>query len=126
MPDNRQPFEWREKAIKGIEQTLRLLEEQLLTPSVRSSAEKIDELLDDDFMEITSSGTVKTKQDCLDGLQTPEMILSQFSIRVISEGVVQTFYKIETEDRKTLRSSIWKESGEGWKMVYHQGTPAAE
>jgi hypothetical protein len=27
------------------------------------------------------------------------------------------------ERQSTLRSSIWKQQGEGWQIVFHQGTP---
>jgi hypothetical protein len=27
------------------------------------------------------------------------------------------------ERQSTLRSSIWKQQGEGWQIIFHQGTP---
>ncbi|KZZ84751.1 MULTISPECIES: DUF4440 domain-containing protein [Bacillaceae] len=107
-----------------LQNTFKKLEECLLQPEIRKSAEELDQLLADDFLEITSTGKRKDKRDCMDGLDIPEMKLSHFSIRILGEGIVQTIYTIQIFERKTLRSSIWRFDGLRWQMIFHQGTVA--
>ncbi|MBS2968145.1 DUF4440 domain-containing protein [Metabacillus sp. KIGAM252] len=108
--------------LAGLQDQLKELEECLLQPEIRTSAEELDRLLADDFLEITSSGKTKDKCDCMNGLDVPEMKLSHFSIRLLSEGLVQTFYTVHILEKKTLRSSIWRYKGQKWQMIFHQGT----
>ncbi len=48
-----------------LEKHLCLLEEELLKPGVRASAERLDELLADDFFEFASSGQEYNKQEII-------------------------------------------------------------
>ena len=50
------------------EEFLRRLEERLLQPEVRQSAEAVADLLADDFIEFGSSGQVFNKQQIIEGL----------------------------------------------------------
>lgn len=108
----------------SVENHLKALEERLLQPETRKSKEELDLLLADDFMEITSYGLIKDKADCLTGLAVPVMKLSEFSIRLLGEHLVQTMYTMTdvTQSRTSLRSSIWRRSSQGWQMTFHQGT----
>ncbi|WP_121662681.1 GNAT family N-acetyltransferase [Metabacillus litoralis] len=106
---------------------IQALEEQLLTPTVRTSPTELNKLLADDFFEFGSSGNVWTKSDCLDdgGLTVRDMELYDFTLHPLSTDVVLTTYKINDATRKqtTLRSSIWKYKKGHWQMYFHQGTP---
>lgn len=57
------------KAKYSQEELFRRLEEQLLQPEVRQSAEAVADLLADDFIEFGSSGQVFNKQQIIEGLQ---------------------------------------------------------
>jgi hypothetical protein len=48
-----------------IEDEIRALEQSLLTPTVRSSAEELDRVLSDDFLEFGSSGRAYTKEQVI-------------------------------------------------------------
>ncbi|MGX2961088.1 nuclear transport factor 2 family protein [Peribacillus sp. JNUCC 23] len=100
------------------------LEVQLLTPEIRQSKIELEKLLADDFIEFTSSGKKKNKQDCLDGLATPLMYVLNFEIKLLSSDSVLTIYdlKDETRMKESLRSSVWKQIDGRWQMVFHQGT----
>lgn len=110
----------------AIKEKLQNLEEILLKPEIRTSITKLENLLSDDFLEFTSSGRIKNKQDCLNGLSLHSMELNDFEIRVLSPNVILTTYRIYEVSRElhTLRSSIWKYSEGRWQMSFHQGTPA--
>ncbi|MDX1699925.1 MAG: DUF4440 domain-containing protein [Melioribacteraceae bacterium] len=109
----------------SLEVHIRELEEHLLQPDIRSSKDKLDELLSNEFLEFTSSGNVKNKQDCLDGLQTFQKELYDFSIKQLSDELLLSTYRLNyvAINQHSLRSSIWKYSDDRWQMLFHQGTP---
>ncbi|MCK6256361.1 DUF4440 domain-containing protein [Fictibacillus sp. KIGAM418] len=100
------------------------LETRLLQSEVRQSKKELDVLLADDFLEFTSSGRRISKQDCFDGLGVPIMTVSHFEIQLLSDKVVQAIYELndETNNLKSLRSSLWRENNGVWQMFFHQGT----
>lgn len=109
-----------------------VLEVSLLQPEVRSSREKLDALLADDFMEFGSSGSVYHKSDTLQNLTTTTdkvvYEMSDFETKELSENLVLTTFKTKRTINDTgvvnsLRSSLWKKTGDTWQMFFHQGTP---
>jgi hypothetical protein len=46
--------------------------------------------------------------------------ISEFVVVRLSDSMVQARYRIA--ETKTLRSSLWREDDDGWKIVFHQGT----
>ncbi len=111
----------------SLKEHLRELEERLLKPEIRTSAEEISKLLADDFFEYGSSGHVWHKHEGISdgGIGLVRMTLSHFEIHQLSEEAVLTTYRIFNEKtlQHTLRSSIWKYGQNGWQMFFHQGTP---
>ena len=111
---------------------IRLLEERLMRPEVRRSADDISRLLADDFVEFGSSGRILSKQEVIDGLQredSVELIISDFRVKVFSHGVVLVTYqaiqnKSGGQKNFSLRSSVWKLIEGRWQITFHQGTPA--
>jgi len=108
------------------EKEMRLLEDRLLDPSVRSSRSEVDALLDDEFREIGQSGRTYDKTAVLQelkeqpGFDGPRSIV-EFSARRLSPTVSLVTYRVP--ESKTLRSSIWRFDGAVWRMLFHQGTP---
>ncbi|HEV8390792.1 MAG TPA: DUF4440 domain-containing protein [Dongiaceae bacterium] len=112
------------------EDFFRELEESLFKPEVRASASAIDRLLADDFVEFGSSGLTFDKKDVIDGLQsepTMQRALTDFRASPLAPDVVLLTYRSirhgDSGERHFLRSSIWKNFGGQWRMVFHQGTP---
>lgn len=67
------------------------LEKELLIDGVRMSREKLNELLHEDFMEITQSGTTYKKLDALEGLSTSKTVRIEafnFSVKVLTDDLV--------------------------------------
>ncbi|HUW84615.1 MAG TPA: DUF4440 domain-containing protein [Phycisphaerae bacterium] len=118
----------------SLEEQLRVLEERLLQPEVRRSAEALGDLLADEFVEFGSSGRVFSKQDAVEGLPhapTVRITLSDFKATLLAPGVALATYRAVKHDepkaemKHSLRSSIWKLLDGRWQVVFHQGTPTA-
>lgn len=109
------------------------LEKSLLQPEVRLSAEKVSELLSDEFIEYCSSGKIYKykKGDVINSKDNSNVQIwkiKDFSIDILAEDIILAKYKAiklyKLEDRKicSIRSSIWKYIEGSWKMIFHQGT----
>ena len=108
-----------------LKEHLQTLEESHIGLEVRTSMEKLDEILADEFFEIGSSGFMYDKQECLEtGVVLTDMTLHNYEIYPLAEDVVLSTYFIvdTTRNRNTLRSSIWKLIDGRWQLYFHQGT----
>jgi hypothetical protein len=109
---------------------LRALEESLLQPDVRKSAQLVA-LLADDFYEFGSSGEVYSRADLVALLQAKSpSLLTTSDFHVVRLGPDAAFltYRIHRHGEPpvhTLRSSIWRRAQGGWRMAFHQGTRTA-
>jgi hypothetical protein len=112
---------------------LKRLEEELLRPEVRCSPERMGALLADDFVEFGSSGRMYSKADILVTAAQPfdgRLSLLEFTAKALSPSVALVTYRSIRRDangsaRQALRSSIWRRTEKGWRLVFHQGTPTA-
>ena len=101
----------------------------LLTPEVRGSAEQLEELLDPDFGEIGKSGRLWTRGEMIAALVAdtyPEqhsINFSDMSGRTVGPGFVLLTYVTQVEGQRARRSSLWRQSMKGWRVLHHQGTP---
>lgn len=114
-----------------IKQQLIALEQLLVQPATRLSADILNHYLADDFYEIAATGRCFGKADVLERLpaETPPVITQQdFDCRVLADGLAQLTYRatiLRAENESpsySVRSSIWRFDGEKWQMVFHQGT----
>lgn len=114
------------KTTKATTDQLLHLEQILMSPEVRASAERLDALLADNFREFGSSGrsydkmTVITELVADPGLSGTRTI-TDFRAELLETTVALVTYRIE--ESATLRSSIWILKANQWQMVFHQGTP---
>ncbi|MDQ0350374.1 hypothetical protein J2R98_000177 [Alkalibacillus filiformis] len=112
---------------KELTEHLYSLEATLLKGEVRKSAETLNELIADDFVEFSSTGVIYDKENILKRLPSeddPGITLSNFQIKHLSPTCVLTTFKIfiESKQKFSLRSSVWKLNNEKWQMTFHQGT----
>ncbi len=114
-----------------VKQQLIQLEQLLVQPATRLSAEMLNRHLADDFYEIAATGRCFGKADVLERLptETPPVITQQdFNCRVLADGLAQLTYRATIQRAESdslsysVRSSIWRFDGEKWQMVFHQGT----
>ena len=107
----------------NLEAQIRELEARLLLPEVRASAEALDALISRDFVELGSSGAVYDRQTVVAAILAeprPRVpTLTEFKVRALTADVVLATYRTSG----SVRSSIWRLENDGWRIVFHQGTP---
>jgi len=104
-------------------------EEQLMNNLVRTDATKVSEFMEDKCVDVSESGMrsvyrsgdtllssegvvfITTDSATLSELAPDCKLLSYISARIVGNKQSRTFH-----------SSIWKQHGNSWKCVYHQGT----
>ena len=119
----------------ALTETIRELELQLLDPKVRMSRALAAALLADDFVEFGSSGSVYDKVSVLDALATDASVapaVRDFEVKALGPDVVLAIFRTVRLGpsgevmRQALRSSIWRQVGGRWQLVFHQGTPVED
>jgi hypothetical protein len=108
---------------------LRRLEESLWRAETRFDRDHMSEVLAPDFLEFGRSGQVYGREDVLnDPAQPIEATLAKFVVRSIAADVALVTYVSEVTDGQVKelanRSSLWSRSAGGWRIRFHQGTPA--
>jgi hypothetical protein len=104
-------------------------EAALLTPEVRGSLDLLEELLDPDFREIGASGRLWTRDEVIAALladsDTAQRVVnvSDMSGREVGPGLVLLTYVTQVGAGRARRSSLWRHSMKGWRVIHHQGTP---
>jgi hypothetical protein len=110
----------------------RALEERLMRPDIRRSAEDVAALLGDGFVEFGASGAIYGMQQVVDGLrreEPAERSCTELRVRMLSDEIALVTYRalrrdpVSGRERHSLRSSIWQTDGGAWRMIFHQGTP---
>ncbi|MFJ2828289.1 DUF4440 domain-containing protein [Streptomyces sp. NPDC087263] len=103
---------------------------RLKDPEVRASPALVRELLDPEFTEIGASGRWWDAESILTvmskGTVTPESPIEarDMSGVVLAPGIVHLTYFSDHQGRGAWRSSLWRLTETGWRLYFHQGTPA--
>jgi hypothetical protein len=114
---------------KQIEKTIHELENKLLQPEIRNSPAEVAKLLNQDFVEYCSPGTIY-KYKTNDCFPSPgiDFRIYDFAVKMLADDIVLATFKLikhsEPDESKkySLRSSIWQLVDGNWKMIFHQGT----
>lgn len=113
---------------------LQALERALHDPVVRGDVAQLAALLDDDFSEIGSSGACFDRAAALAEIPREraqvDIVSSDYDIALLALTLAQvryrSWYVIDgVRQREVLRSSLWRLRDGAWRVVFHQGTPAA-
>ncbi len=83
-----------------------------------------------DFWEVGASGRRYSRDYVLAELERRQAVqtvdvweATGFHCRELAQDVyLLTYTLLQHNDRKTRRSTIWRRTQEGWKIVFHQGT----
>ena len=97
---------------------------ELLRSDVRGDRSRLEALLDD-FVEIGASGRVWQREAIVADLLTSpvaEVTVVDMTARHVDERMVLVTYTTIASDRRVLRSSWWRWTGNDWKCCFHQGT----
>lgn len=99
----------------------------LLSPEVRREPALVDDLLDADFQEIGASGRLWTRAEMIAALaDDDEQVTIEYSDMagaVVGPGLILLTYLTNHRDRRARRSSLWRRTGDVWRLLHHQGTP---
>lgn len=115
----------------NIQEHLIALEKSLLTFDVRHSESKLKELIAPEFREVGASGAYFCLSDILENLPREKSWsarVQDFEFYPLTDGICQLVFKAFIKHRDgdagtySLRSSLWKQFDDGWKMIFHQGT----
>jgi ribonuclease HI len=100
------------------------LERDLLSEEVRSDPAAIAALLDPAWTEIGRSGRLWGRDELLAaiGPLTEPVTLDVVSVARVTDDVILLVWRASTDQRTTLRSSLWIRTGGDWRQRFHQGT----
>lgn len=100
-------------------------------PEFGTTRADFERMTADDFWETGASGRRYSRDWVLDeldrryanGAYHDVWDTSGFEVHKLADDVyLLTYTLIQDKVRVTRRSTIWRRSAEGWKIVYHQGT----
>lgn len=104
------------------------LEQELLDPQVRADASRVAVLLAPDFEEFGVSGRMWTKDAMMAALaedSPTELSMDVLNVDVLDDSTALLTYRTAGRAGSALRSSLWRRSGDQWRLRFHQGTPEA-
>lgn len=117
---------------EGVRAALLALEEELLSPQVRASEARLNELLADDFVEFGSSGRIYDKPTVIRELgesgYVADFEIGDFCLVMSRADSALVTYRCAVKSdsgdviRKSNRSSLWRLVDDRWQLVFHQGT----
>jgi hypothetical protein len=118
---------WQTTAIE-----LRRLEESLWRVETRGDRTYMESVLADGFVEFGRSGRSYTRQQTIDapvGEFETRLPLPDFVVRMISDEIALVTYRSEVQHDGAIeagnRASLWRRRADGgWRLEFHQGTPA--
>lgn len=101
---------------------------ELLSFEVRASAARVEEMLDPEFREIGASGRLWTRAEIIHALadersdREDRIEATELQSLVVGPNLVLLTYVSNRQGRRARRSSLWRHSGIGWRLLHHQGT----
>ncbi|MFD3972764.1 DUF4440 domain-containing protein [Streptomyces cyaneofuscatus] len=109
---------------QAIEGELRLLD-----PVVRASADLLAALLHPGFREIGTSGRLWDRESIIEALTADDaprpgpLTASRMRGTQLAPDLVHLTFDTESKGLRSHRSSLWRLTGEGWRLYFHQATP---
>ncbi len=98
-------------------------------PEFGTSRAEYENIVVDDFWEVGASGRTYDKKHVLDVLEErakdskpDQWETSEFRCQELAQDVYLLTYILFQGERKTRRSTIWKNKDGRWQAAYHQGT----
>jgi hypothetical protein len=102
-------------------------------PEFGDTRADFERMTEADYWEVGASGRRYSRPyviDMLDGrhgLPEPTVLeTSDFHCRQLASDVYLLTYTLSQDERVTRRSTIWRRTPDGWKIVFHQGTVVAD
>ena len=102
-------------------------------PEFGTTRGDFEAMTEPDFWEVGASGRRYSRQYVLDVLEEryrqpieDDWETSDFHCREIAADHYLLTYTLRQGQRITRRATLWRQTAQGWKIVYHQGTLVAE
>ena len=112
---------------------LHKLEVSLHSAKVRSDRKELNKILHNDFVKFGRSGLIYSRTQVLEEFQEPnrefQISSRNYAYQQLAENIVLITYESAhidsngSETRRSLRSSLWQKSEQGWQLIFHQGIP---
>ena len=117
-------------AMQKVLEDLSRLEPIFHRPELGTARADFERMTTEDFWETGASGRCYSRKTVLDELEkrssTPhqdDWEASDFRCERLAEDLyLLTYSLVQNHSRHTRRSTIWRETSDGWKIVYHHGT----
>jgi hypothetical protein len=113
----------------AVLEELKLLEPIFHHPEFGTRRRDYENMTDPEFWEVGASGRRYSREFVLDTLENrapnPEEAAWQthdFQCREIAADNYLITYTLHQGLRVTRRSTLWRRTSQGWKILYHQGT----
>lgn len=102
-------------------------ERALLQRAVRADHARLEALLHPGFREIGASGRLFDRATIMAELEAeeggaPEAVMTEIATELVADDLVLLTYLLQEAGRTTRRSSLWRLSPSGTRIVFHQGT----
>jgi ribonuclease HI len=104
------------------------LERALLDPATRRRPGAVQKLLHPGFREFGASGAIWDRDAMVAALAADPggpVEMAGVAARAVADGAVLVTYTATAAAGRSLRSSLWVRDEDGWRVLFHQGTPAA-
>ncbi|WP_415907177.1 DUF4440 domain-containing protein [Oleiharenicola sp. Vm1] len=113
-----------------VQDELVRLENQVHWPQAGTSRAAMAQWFAEDFWEVGASGRKFTLAVVLNvlekraaaGAAAEPRTLSDVACRALAADTFLLTYLLEQPGRLTRRSSVWRRTADGWRMLHHQGT----
>jgi hypothetical protein len=130
---NVKPWLTTEPRLRDILQELSGREPIFHHPELGATRADFQQMTDEGFWEIGASGRRYSREYVLGVLQDryrePSYVAledtwetNDFACRQLASDTYLLTYTLLQGSRKTRRSTVWRRSSEGWKIMFHQGT----
>jgi hypothetical protein len=119
-------------ALLPVLEELRPLEPIFHTREFGTTLADFDRRMAADYFEVGASGRRYSRDFILATLaeNAPEDAAAagwectEFGLRPLSDDTYLLTYTLRQWERLTRRATLWRRTGDGWQIVYHQGTLA--
>lgn len=131
--EDESPFPRIEPGLQTLLDELKELEPIFHRAAFGSSSEDFARQMTPDYWEIGASGRCYSRDFIVRHLDEHPPVdaenagwkCADFGLRTLGPDTYLLTYTLAQNERLTRRSTIWRMTGEGWQIVFHQGTVVA-
>ena len=132
MVDEREPERGTDPELAGVLAELMDREPIFHRPELGATRADFERMTANEFWEVGASGQRYSRECVLDELERRFAVphsdvweTSDFRCQRLAEDLyLLTYTLLQDRVRLTRRSTVWRRTPDGWKIVFHQGTIA--